>query len=336
MSWLGLDIGSSHLKLADGSGFARAYPFSLSKDSQSLTPRLRMAIAELPGCSHLAVTMSGEAAHCFSSKTDGVHFILQAVQEASDGRHTRVYLVDGRMVVPPIAERNPLAAASANWHALGRLVGRIVESGPALLVDVGSTTTDIVPLQDGMPMSKGTTDIERLMSRELVYTGIERSPVCALIRSAPYRGDECPIAHELFATADDVYVILGDVREDSARRTTVDGRPATKRCARIRLGRMISADPESFNHRDAVSIAQAAADAQVRMIAEAVEQVIRSGPAPETVVLSGQGEFLAGRALRRIGLEADKISLTKSLGGLVSRCATAHAVAVIAQDTSTG
>ena len=336
MSWLGLDIGSSHLKFANGSGFARSYPLTLNKDSRSLTPRLRMAIAELPDCSHLAVTMSGEAADCFESKADGVRYILRAVQEASDGRHTRVYLVDGRMVVPAIAERTPPLVASANWHALGRLVGRIVETGPALLVDIGSTTTDVVRLMDGLPIAEGTTDIERMISRELVYTGIERSPVCALVQSAPYRDQQCPIAHEMFATTDDVYVILGEVREDPAKRVTADGRPATKRTARVRLGRMISADPEGFNHRDAVAIAHAVADAQAQLISEAIQQVISRGDPPEKVVLSGHGEFLAARALNLLGIEADRVSLAKSLGVLVSRCATAHAVAVIAQDASSG
>ena len=141
--------------------------------------------------------------------------------------------------------------------ALARFAGRYCQDGTALLIDVGSTTCDVIPLLDGQPVAKGATDTERLLTGELVYTGVERSPVCAVAGLVPYRGQSCPIVHEVFATMRDVYLVLDKLPADPSNMHTPDGKPATKPAARTRLGRMIAADTQEFNHRDAVALAEA-------------------------------------------------------------------------------
>ncbi len=334
MKWLALDIGGANIKVSDGIRHAQSYYFELWKQSAGLSQQLRMLIAQAPATTHLAVTMTGELADCFENKTDGVQFILDAVDEASDGRHIRIYLADGRLVSPQVARTMPLLAAASNWHVLARYVGRLVPDGPALLVDIGSTTTDIIPLVDGQPTAVGITDTERLLNHELVYSGVERSPVCALVETTPWRGRPCPVAQEFFATTVDVYVVLGALPEGPNRRNTADGKPATKRAARIRLGRMICAEDENFNHKDAVAMAHAVCEAQTRKLAKAVEQVISTLPgAPAAVILSGHGEFLARRVLDDVDSVTNLISMSKRIGVVSSRSATAHALAVIATES---
>ena len=256
MNWLALDIGGANLKTADGRGFAQSYVFALWRDPSLLAQQIRTAISEAPPCDHLAVTMTGELADCFESKEAGIRFILEAVKAGSDNRHTRVYLVDGRLVSPQVALSLPQLAAASNWHALARFAARYAASGAALLVDVGSTTCDVIPLVEGKPAAKGTTDTQRLLTGELVYTGIERSPLCAVVSLVPYRGKSCPVVHEVFATMRNAYMVLDQLPDDPANVNTADGKPATRGFARVRLGRMIAADTHEFNHRDAVEIAQ--------------------------------------------------------------------------------
>ena len=335
MNWLALDIGGANIKVADGKRFAESHAFEMWREAKQLSQQLRMIITQSPTSTHLAVTMTGELCDCFESKSQGVKFIIDAVGEAADGRHTRIYLTDGRIVSSQIALRDPSLVASANWHALARFTGRLAEQGTALLIDIGSTTTDIIPLFDGAVSAAGRTDTERLLNGELVYTGVERSPICALIDSAPYRGKQCPVSQELFATTGDVYVILGDLPEGPMRTCTADGKPATKKAARVRLGRMFCADEDNFNHRDAVAISHAAAAAQKFLISTAVKRVIGEMPdPPKKIILSGHGEFLGRRLLENLGLIAEIVVLTKLLGATVSRCATAHALAVLANEGS--
>lgn len=333
MQWLGIDIGGANLKMADGHGMAEVFSFPLWRQPDRLTQQLRTVIAQAPECDHLVVSMTGELADCFESKAAGVRFILEALVEAADGRHTRVYLTNGILVTPQVAMQRWSEAAAANWHALARFAGRLVPSGGALLVDVGSTTTDVIPLEDGQPVAQGHTDTERLLNGELVYTGVERSPVCAVVHQVPYRGRSCPVAQELFAMMRDVHVILGHLPENSVRVETADGRPDTKAYARMRLARMICADASIFNHRDAVLLAQHVADAQALRVAQAIGQVIQRLHVPlAAVVVSGHGEFVAQRALELLQIRPEVISLSKRLGARVSRCATAHALAVIASE----
>lgn len=337
MHWLGLDIGGAHVKLADGKGFATSYPFALWKQPQKLDQELRTLIAQAPRCDHLAVTMTGELADCFESKNEGVKFILEAVRKASDARHTRVYLNNGTLVTPQVAATRPLQVAAANWHALARFVGRFVRKELTLLIDVGSTTTDIVPLVKGEPVAVGANDTERMLHGELVYCGVERTPACALVESVPYRGQKCPVAREVFATTRDVYLLTGDLPEDASSRHTADGRLATKAASRARIGRMICADEEQFNHKDAVTIAQAIADAQAIVLSRSAERVAQRLPNPPVaVVLSGHGDFLIRRALEQLEWKVRLVSLAQEIGVGPSRCGPAHALAVLAREAAGG
>jgi probable H4MPT-linked C1 transfer pathway protein len=337
MNWLALDIGGANLKAADGKGFAESYAFALWREPNRLAQELRTIIAEAPESTHLAVTMTGELADCFDNKSQGVQHILKAVNAAADGRHTRVYLTDGMIVTPQVAIMKPLLAAASNWHALARFCGRFSKQGTAILIDVGSTTTDIIPILDGVPATVGRTDTERLLSGELVYTGVERTPACALLRTVSYRGQICPIATELFATTRDAYTILGDLAEDAGEKRTADGRPATKAHARARLGRLVCADEESFNHRDAAVIAEAIADVQTQQLMVALNDVMKGLMTPPAkFILSGHGEFLARRALDTLQISTPIVSLARELKPGISRCAPAHALAVIAREAVGG
>jgi probable H4MPT-linked C1 transfer pathway protein len=202
-----------------------------------------------------------------------------------------------------------------------------------VVIDIGSTTCDIIPLVNGKPAMTGTTDTQRLLSGELVYTGVERSPICAVVSLVPYRGKSCPVVHEVFATMRDAYVILESIPEDPANTQTPDGKPATKTHARDRLARMIAADDQEFNHKDAMAIAESAADAQVSRLAAAIQQVSSTLSTPlQIAIVSGQGEFLARGALEFSQVNCPVVSLGKELGGPVSRCAPAHALAILARE----
>lgn len=335
MNWLGLDVGGANIKVANGRGFAACYPFPLWRNPQGLTHELRRVISESPPCDHLVATMTGELADCFETKEQGVAAILSAIQQAADGRHTRIYVSDGSLVTPIVAERRHAEVAAANWHALARFCGRYMELGLSLLIDVGSTTCDLICFRDGFPIHAGKTDTERLISGELVYTGVQRSPLCAVTQVVPYRDHLCPLAQELFATMLDAYVILGNLPEDQATDYTADGRPATKPFARARLARSICADASQFNHKDAVAMAQAVAECQAELLTAAMERLLqRHDDLPRSVVVSGHGEFLARRAVEHFGMNVNVISLRHQLGPAVSRCATAHALAAIALETA--
>jgi probable H4MPT-linked C1 transfer pathway protein len=333
MNLLALDIGGANLKAADGNGFACSEPFPLWQKPDELAAAVAELIGRAPPSEKLVVTMTGELADCFQTKAEGVAHIVLAVEQAAGRRSVLVYLVDGSLVPVEVACRQAALAAASNWHALASFATRYLGAGPGLLLDIGSTTSDIIPLANGDVVVQGRTDPERLASGELVYTGVVRSPVCAVVDTLPWQGRQVPVAQELFATTRDAYLLLGDLPEDALDRRTADGRPATRPAARDRLARMICADRETFSEEDAAGAAEAVARGQLSRLGVAARNVLRRLPAtPETIVISGQGEFLARRLCQRLQVSAKIVSLADELGKNASQAAPAHALAVLARE----
>jgi probable H4MPT-linked C1 transfer pathway protein len=306
-------------------------PFPLWKEPAGLPQALRDLVRSLPPADVWAVTMTGELCDCFETKRQGVHAILDAVEAVAGDTPVRVWLNDGRFVDLATARATPLATAAANWLALATFAGRYAPQGPALLVDIGSTTADIVPLLDGRPIPRGRTDPERLRSSELVYTGVRRTPLCALMGGQG--------AAEWFATTQDAYLILGPVAEDPDDRDTADGRPATRAAAHARLARMLCADLETSTEDQRRRLAQRVLSRQVMLLGSSLKRVASRLPGPpQTVVIAGEGEFLATAALR----EQDafppcyEVRLSLGLGAEVSRVACAYALAVLAAEQGPG
>ncbi|HZU35347.1 MAG TPA: hydantoinase/oxoprolinase family protein, partial [Gemmataceae bacterium] len=178
---LGLDIGGANLKGAHSTGPARSQLFELWKNPAGLADALRDFVASFPPADRLAVTMTGELCDCFETKRQGVATILDAVTAVAGERRVSIWCTDGRFRDLAAARNEPLKVAAANWLALATFAGRYASSGTALVIDIGSTTTDIVPLVQGRPVPRGRTDPERLRTNELVYTGVRRTPLCALL-----------------------------------------------------------------------------------------------------------------------------------------------------------
>jgi probable H4MPT-linked C1 transfer pathway protein len=280
----------------------------------------------MPSFDYLAVTMTGELCDCFETRRQGVQFILDAVSNVVSPGAIGVWQTDGRLVDLASARETPLLCAASNWLALATYAGRYVaDDDGALVIDVGSTTTDIVPLRNGVPAPLGRTDIQRLMSGELVYTGVRRTPLCALMGE---RG-----AAELFATTLDVHLILGNLTEDSSDEDTADGRPATREAAFCRLARMLCSDRESSREADLVALARILADRQLEWISRGINAVVARLPSsPRAVVTAGAGAFAAQAAVKRSSLPRDipVVCLADKIGSAASQAACAYALMTLA------
>jgi probable H4MPT-linked C1 transfer pathway protein len=328
---LGLDIGGANLKAATPDKRAVSVPFPLWKQPEKLQSALEDLVAQFPDAEELAVTMTGELCDCFETKRQGVQAIIAAVRSVSRGRRIRIWSTDGIFLDSEEARKNHMKVAAANWHALATMAGRYEPHSGGLLVDIGTTTTDIIPLNHGVPDTYGATDWDRLQMRELVYVGVRRTPVCAV-----YSDRVCA---ELFATTQDVYVALGLITEDPSDHDTADGRPATVPHSLARLARMLGADREMLSDEHIVHFASRV-DARVcDIISSAIRAAYfdqQNPPQLRTVILSGAGEFLARRITESIVRKAPVeriISLNEEFGQSVSACAPAYAVAILAAES---
>lgn len=333
---LAFDIGGANIKAADGLGWVHSEPFELWRRRPELAATLARIVSwRRP--ERVVATMTGEIADCYASRQEGVADIVAALVAASRtdarDRTVAIYLVDGTLVAPDEAIRRPGAAAASNWHAVARLAASATSADRAMVIDIGSTTTDIIPLLDRVPTPAGRCDLTRMASGELVYTGVERTPVAALVRALPWRGRLHPVATELFAQSLDVWLLLGGLAEEPGCTGTADGGPATALAARRRMARMILADPDDVTEADAIAMATRCADRQSRLLSRACRRVAAAcGWQPQAIVLSGHGDCLARRSLNLVGWRAEIVSLPEMLGPDVARAAPAHGLAIIARE----
>lgn len=329
MSVLGFDIGGANLKAAHSAGRCVSRPFAIWKTPDALVAELRALEGLLPGATEIAVTMTAELADCYETKAEGVAHILAAVQEVAGPRRVHVWLTSGKFVAPAEAIAQPLAAAASNWHALATWATRWTGNHPALLIDIGSTTTDLIPIDAGRPASRGLTDATRMMTGELVYTGVRRTPLCAVAPSVPFQNTMCPLAAEWFATTLDVWLWLGEIPEDVSDLETANCRPATRPAAHDRLARQLCCDRLELDALQAREIAHYLADRQMAQISAALEQVLIDREPRHTVIVSGSGSFLARKIVSQHPQlrQAHIVDLAAQLSGELATAACAYAVA---------
>ncbi len=333
-SWIGLDIGGANIKVAHSAGSARTMPFEVWKRPDELAQALAASAAILPPSDCAAVTMTAELCDCYPTKGVGVNAILDAVVDALPVRTIVVWGIDGQFHELPEARENPSLVAAANWLALATLAARLMPREQTLLIDIGTTTADLIPLGGGRVAARGRSDTERLQAGELVYAGVRRTPICALAPELPFRGSLIGLAAELFASTLDVYLTLGDIASNPIDLSTADGRPSTSDAARDRLARMIGADRDGFSTADALAFSQAAdaclVDRLVRSAERACEPTIGL---PTAAVVAGSGEFLARRLARRlIGPDRPLVSLKEAWGEIASAAGCAYALVQLASE----
>jgi probable H4MPT-linked C1 transfer pathway protein len=330
---LGWDIGGVNTKAArvvEGRvADAVVQAFELQRDPAALVPLLGDLARRLdarPGTSH-AVTMTAELSQMFRTKREGVAFVLDAVESAFPESDICVFGVDGEFLRPADARRAPLRVAAANWAATARMVA--LSYRDAVLVDVGTTTTDIIPIVAGRVVARGRTDPERLASGELVYSGVLRTPVEAIVATVPYGSGVAGVSAEGFALAGDVHLWRGNLDPVDYTVPAPDGRPASREFCGERLARVICADREMLDEPAIDRIADAIAGAQVARLAGAIRQVAARHPRMEVAVVAGAGAFLASAAVRAAGLTV--VDLGTVLDCDAARCAPAAAVALLGE-----
>ena len=207
--------------------------------------------------------MSGELADCFESKIEGISFIVNAVKTAFPS--ARFYGTDGLFhdsAVPRLA--------AANWLASADYLRS--EYPDAVLLDIGSTTADIIPLMCFESL-KGVTDLLRLQKGYLVYTGMLRGNIATLLQSVTLDGVPTPVSSEYFAISADAHLVLGHITPAQYSSDTPDKKEKTLTAALRRLARVVCADPEEIGTDGAYQIAEQFWEKQRDLICDQVQRI---------------------------------------------------------------
>ncbi len=319
---IGWDVGGAHVKaclVAGGQVVDVAqWPCPLWQGLDHLARAIDAARARWPaefGAAQTrhAATMTGEMVDLFPDRATGVRRIAALMAEAlgpglmlfaggalAHEAHVDIALDGSGAAAVDVLWRAPHEAgtawrelASANWRATALWVARRLPE--ALLVDIGSTTTDIVAVRDGDFCGSARDDAARLADGSLVYHGVVRTPLCALAPRVAFGGHDVNVMNEFFATTADVYRVTGELDPTHDQLPTADGAGKDLPATQQRLARMIGRDAADADDAAWLSLAHGWRRVQSHEIAGQMERVIalHGLGAQAPVVSAGCGAFLA-------------------------------------------
>lgn len=245
-----------------------------------------------------AVTMTGELVDIFANRSDGVIQISKCLREQL-GPDVHLYAGSAGFVGVDDVEHYIPQIASANWHLSASYVANAFNEG--LMIDIGSTTADLIPFSANKPINQGYTDAERMRLSELVYTGVTRTPLMALAQSIAFRGQEYGVAAEHFATTADIYRLTDELVPSSDMAVTADGAEKSVEASMRRLARMIGHDKEDATDTDWILLARSFKESQLKQLEIAINKVLSHAHITSTApfVGAGSGSFLVKALAQR-------------------------------------
>jgi len=312
---IGWDIGGAHVKAVQLDAASKVQLASqvycpLWRGLHALNLAMDSVLTEFNGnknsITHF-VTMTGELADIFSDRHAGVMQIAQFISKKLSGK-VLFYAGKKGFVSMDAVEENIANIASMNWLASAQYLARNVQQ--ALFLDIGSTTTDIMLIDNGRPQVLGFNDALRMQADELVYTGVVRTPLMALTQKIAFAGNMVNVAAEHFATTADVYTLTGDLLLAENMAETADGADKSIEASARRIARMIGWDVQDAPLAAWQNLACAFKHAQIHQIKQAMlRQISRLPDCPELHVVGvGVGDFLADALAKQLGLKYDSIA----------------------------
>lgn len=314
---LGLDIGGANTKVTyiktdngtvNEQRTALEY-FPIWKDRKEQLPqvleKLKQNVADLTALDGVGVTITAELSDAYMTKKEGINHVLDCVTKVFADVPTFVLDVETKLLTVKDARMEPLKVASANWAATGWMISQLIKN--CIIVDVGSTTTSIIPVINGKVAATGRTDLEKLQNGELVYSGSLRTNVAAIVDAIPVKGKMTWVSSELFAQSGDVHLLLNYIGQKDYTVEMCDGRGKTRKEAVARLARVVCADIDMLNEQEIVAMAKFVYERQVEQIAAGLKQVYerkQSIQGEKMAVVTGLGRnFLARKAAEKVGFK---------------------------------
>lgn len=331
---IGWDVGGAHLKavLLDAHGKVLAVKQMYCPLWQGLA-HLESAVKQVQSdwqADFHAVTMTGELVDIFPNRKQGVAQIITVISGLLPGE---VRYFSGKHGLTNADNANFAweEVASMNWLASAQFVA--AHAKEALFVDIGSTTTDILLIHDGLPLIQGYTDAARMQNDELVYTGVVRTPLMAVAQKVMVNGKLSHVAAEYFATTADVYTLTGDLRLEDNLAATADGADKSEQSCAARIARMVGYDVTHASLAHWKGLALEFKQHQIGQIRMAIQhQLSRLGDVAELKIIgAGAGGFLVKEIARDLNysyqdvqdfVAADALELRK----MAAVCFPAYAV----------
>ncbi|MBE6486603.1 MAG: H4MPT-linked C1 transfer pathway protein [Methanosphaera stadtmanae] len=326
MKILGLDIGGANtdctiIEIENNEVISmknnREY-FPMWKNNNQLQECLHKLTKDDPDIKVVCVSMTAELADGYSSKKEGVLDISNQVMKVFDEKEVYFVTFDGLKSYTEL-QKNPLSAAAANWIGTSELIKYIEKD--CIFMDIGSTTTDIIPIKNNKEHASGHTDLERLSTGELVYTGMLRTNLTSIVHAVPIHDKNTRVSSELFSITADIHRILGNISEEEYTCPTPDGNKKDITSCKRRLARLVCADLDTLEDEEIIKLAKYIENEQINQIYDGLKEVVERTKIKTVLITSiGHGNLCEIAANK---LDLNVISLEQYLNKKATNVLTA-------------
>lgn len=314
MKIMGLDIGGANtdctiIEIKDNEVTSmknnREY-FPMWKNNHQLQKCLQKLTRDDQDIDVICVSMTAELADGYCSKKEGVLDISTQVIKLFDKKEVYFVTFDGLKNYDEL-KKDLLSAAAANWIGTSEVIKYIEKD--CVFMDIGSTTTDIIPIKNNKEYASGHTDLERLSTGELIYTGMLRTNLASIVHRVPIHNKSTRVSSELFTITADVHRILGNINEDEYTCPTPDGNKKDIMSCKRRLARLVCADLDTLEDEEIIKLAKHIENEQINQIYDGLKEVVERTKIKTVLITSiGHGN-LCEKAAKKLNLNV--ISLDK-------------------------
>lgn len=324
MKILAYDIGGVYIKSAlieyiDGNVkilSVKRNAFNFRIHAQNLKQALSVELAshisenEFDG---IAITITAETVGIFKTIREGVIRISEICENLFQQYDVGYVSTDGKLHPFCDVKVEPYNFASANWVATSELATEYIYNG--FIIDMGSTTTDIIPIKNGRIVPNGKTDFTRLISGELIYNGLLRTYIQCVVDKLPYKDKWINLASEIRCFTAHIYVYLGLIEEHkmlhpfSGKEMSV-----TKNNSKDAIARSVCADSELLTDEDIKIMAQYVLDTQIKCIGQSIKNIWeKKWNQDEDIkfIIVGSGECIVRMAIEELGLGKNILDCSK-------------------------
>ncbi|MFX1363563.1 MAG: hydantoinase/oxoprolinase family protein [Promethearchaeota archaeon] len=323
---LGLDIGGANTKAAflkiknkeiiESYSYIEYFPFwektiiEIPKLFKRVTENLVIKNnVKLESINYIAVAITAELSDAFQTKREGILTILNALDQIFDRNKLKFITNKSTFVNFDIAKAEYSLISAANWASTALFLGQFIPK--CILIDAGSTTIDIIPIINSLPIPKGRDDISRLENHELIYTGGLRATIPSITHHVPYKDKNIRISFEKFALISDIHRILKNISEEEYINDTADNRSKSLENCYARLSRVICMDLETISKEDLKRIAKYIYKKQLDIIIREIglfmqnlkNRFIEFEINPKYVITGLSADFLIRKSLKKLGFD---------------------------------
>ena len=288
MKIIGWDIGGAHIKAAKidfkkKTSKTKQIYSPIWKNLNYLKKSIKLIKKKLGKTNYHAITMTAELSDIFPDRKNGVKHIINLSSKIL-GEKNIFFYSKKNFLKKKLAIKKPFELNSMNWHATASFISNFFPN--CILVDIGSTTSDIIPIKNKKIISKGVSDYQRLKSNELIYLGVLRTPIQAVERKKN-------LINENFANLSDVYRVLNKIPSTFDLLPTLDSKTKNKHDSARRIARIFGKDYKKNHFLKWKKIAYQIEGEHLKILKSVIKKIEKKNFLKKVPIIgAGIGEFL--------------------------------------------